>query len=173
MTNWKVKLGAVLVALAFLALPAAAASATLNAHNHHTPWGIVLGLAFALGTGVAGTVTVTWASFVPLNPGATFTGGTTPPTAGQAASVYQQTVSVACTDADTNIAITHNMGIGAAQAAVFLPELLGPYLTALGTGTFMVPITWNFANPNVLVGTKLTTAGSGCTFNVILRNPAP
>ena len=168
--NWKCKLGAVLVALAFMALPAAAASATLNSHSHGSSW---VSLAISLGMIAAGTVTVTWASFVPNNPSATFAGGTTPPTAAQASQSYQQTVSVYMTDADTTFSITHNLGLTAAQAAVFLPQLLGTYVTTLGSGTFFPAITWVFSNTNVLVGNKATTAGSGCTFNVVIRYPAP
>jgi len=169
MTKWINKLGAVLLALAFMALPAAAASATLQAHSAHIPWGLLI----SVGTLMGGAVVVTWSSFVPLNPSATYTGGTTPPTAGQATQCAQQTVNVSCTDADTTINITHNFGLTAAQAAVYQPQLIGPYLTANGTGTTLPAITWSFSNTNVLVGTKTSIAGSGCTFNVVLRYPNP
>jgi hypothetical protein len=169
MTNLRIKLGAVLLALAFMALPAAAASATLNAHSSHIPWGLLTSVGLLMG----GTVVATWSSFVPLNPSATYTGGTTPPTAAQATQCAQQTITVSCTDADATINITHNLGIPTAQAAVFQPQLIGPYLTALGTGTTLPAITWSFSNTNVLVGTKSTNAGSGCTFNVVLRYPNP
>ncbi len=169
MTNLRIKLGAVLLALAFMALPAAAASATLHAHSNHIPWGLLV----SVGTLVGGAVVTTWSSFAALNPQATYLGGTTPPTAAQAQQCAQQTVTFSCTDADTTINITHNWGLSAAQAAAYQPQLIGPYLLANGTGTTLPAITWSFSNTNVLQGTKTSIAGSGCTFNVVLRYPNP
>lgn len=175
----RLKLGAVLLALAFLVLPAAAATAATTSHQHHTPWGTIASVVIALGAGIAGTVTVTYSSFAADDPYCAvqtsitpYTGGTTPPTAAQATRVNRVNAVIAFTDSDTSIRFTHNWGLSAAQAAALEPDLI-IYTSALGSAsTTIAGITWSVSNTNAVVGTKGSDAGSGRTIVLTARRPA-
>jgi len=168
--NTRRKLGAVLMAVIALALMPAAAVTANHIGSHALTWIVGLGL------GIAGTVTVTYSSFVQDNPspqvGTAFTGGSAvAPTAIQAAQVNRINALVGFTDADTTITLTHDWGLSAAAQAAHEPDII-VVDQALGSSTTTPSgITWAW-NTNTVVGTKANTAGSGRTISITLRLPA-
>ena len=158
MTKRKAILGAALLALAIL-VPAAAFH-LLSLHA----------LAM-IGCGIAGTATVTWASFQDgsgYHGG--YTGGTTAPTAAQAYTVNSQVIQVLFGDADTTAAVTHNFGVTSAQLAAFQPyvSFVAGTLTTPSTGTLAV-LTFGWTSANVLTVSKTSNTGTGGTYVVTVQ----
>lgn len=172
------KYGAVLVAIVALALmPAFAFASGMQSHQAvaHGGHGGLIALLMSLSAGIAGTVVVTYSSFVADNPspqfGTAFTGGTTAPTALQAAQVNRINALFSFTDADTSIVITHNWNLSAAAQAANEPDFF-VHDTALGnSGTQGAGITWTLGT-NSITGTRSATAGGGRTQSITLRLPA-
>lgn len=159
MTKTKKVLGAALLALALL--PAA----VLVFHIQLVP------ALLMLGTGIAGTVTVTYASFQDgsgLHGG--FTGGTTAPTQAQSATVNAVVAQVSMADTDTTATVTHNFGLTAAQAAALQPYITH-YIQSLGSNTTAPVFTFALTNTNVITVNKVSNTGTGGTLVVIVRRP--
>jgi hypothetical protein len=156
--NTKFKIGAVLIALALCALPAAAFS--------HSILLTLTGLSLVAG------VTVTYASFQDgSGPHQAFTGGTTAPTITQSQTVQAVVVTINMADADTTAVITHNMQNSAAQLAALQPYIQW-YLSAMVAGATAAPLlTFALTSGNVVTVTKAAASSSGGTFIVIVRRP--
>lgn len=72
-------------------------------------------------------------------------------------------------DADTTATITHNFGLTATQNTQLLPQvLIGIDSSSAGTVNGVVTIT---RNPNTVVLTKASAAGSGGTLAVTCLRP--
>lgn len=194
--NFKVKIGAALLAfLVLVAVVPAAAHPTLapsppaSADNHilkavsdsghmgdasqpkdgaaPKDTGYELAWLAALGLGVAGTVTVTYA--FPVS-------GTTPPTVVQARRAALLTAIINCTDADTYATITHNWGRSSTLGgdgvsstdylARFFPLAWPPIPQSAITADPLWQVT--LANTNLVTYTKATGTGTGGTFLAIL-----
>ena len=122
------------------------------------------------------SVTFTYSSFAADCPvpqfGTPYTGGTTPPSAQQAAQVNRVNALISFTDTDLTINFTHNLGLSAAAAAANEPDLI-VYDSALGnSNTTPSGISWNVSNTNIAVGTKASTVGSGRTISISARRCA-
>jgi hypothetical protein len=153
--NTKLKIGAVLLALALCILPVAAFHVNL------------LTAAIAL-CGIAG-VTVTYASFQDgSGPHQAYTGGTTAPTIVQSETVNAVVATVSFADSETTALISHNMQITAAQLAA-----LQPYIQCyIATGPTVLPIlSFALTSGNVVTVTKTSLEGSGGSLVVIIRRP--
>jgi hypothetical protein len=157
--NTKLKIGAVLLALALCILPVAA-------------FHVNLVTAALMLCGIAG-VTVTYASFQDgSGPHQAYTGGTTAPTATQSQTVNAVVVQLTMGDTETTATITHNFGLTAAQAAALQPYIQW-YISSLTTNTGTWPLFLAFAltNTNVVTVTKATDTGTGGVYTVIIRRP--
>jgi hypothetical protein len=152
----KLRIGAVLLALALCILPVAA---------FHPNF---LTAALALGALIGGT-TVTYATFQDgSGPHEGYTGGTTAPTAVQSATVEAVVAQVSMSDSETSALITHNLGINTYQAAALQPYLQW-YISNPGTANPILSLALTSAN--VVTVTKTSLAGSGGTYVVIVRRP--
>lgn len=173
--NHKRKIGAVLMAVAVLALMPAAALATTTSHQAGSQHGVInllMGIGFAIG----GAVTVTYSSFIADQPspqvGPAFGGGSAvAPSAIQAAQVNRINALIAFTDSDLSIVFTHNWNLSAAAQAANEPDII-VVDHALGSSTTTSSgLVWAYST-NTVTGTKASTAGSGRTICITLRLPA-
>ena len=165
----KLKIGAVLIALALCILPVAAILAHINVVH-------VITAALGVGLLMAGTVTFTYESFQIGTYGGGFAGGSAvAPTAAQAQQAVSMAALVGFTDTDTTWVFTHNWGLTAAQAAAIQPYVVinlasGQQAIAVaGYPQIAVNVT---SNTNLVTFTKVQQTGSGQVVSIILLRPA-
>jgi hypothetical protein len=156
--NTKLRIGAVLLALALCILPVAAFHVNL----------VTAVLAGVSTIGLLGTVVVTYASFQDgSGPHEGYTGGTVAPTQNQTTTVNAVVAQVSFADADTVALITHNFAVSTAQAAALQPYI--QYYSSTGGST--TPLTFALTSANVITVNKNGFTGSGGTYVVIIRRP--
>jgi hypothetical protein len=156
--NTKLRIGAVLLALALCILPVAAFHVNL----------VTAVLAGVSTIGLLGTVVVTYASFQDgSGPHEAYTGGTVAPTQNQTTTVNAVVAQVSTADSDTVALITHNFNVSTAQAAALQPYI--QYYATTGAGT--TPLTFALTSANVITVGKNGFTGSGGTYVVIIRRP--
>ena len=164
----KLKIGAVLLALALL--PVAAFLFQIHA--------VSIASLVSIGLAIGGTVTFTYESFQHSGSfGGGFTGGSNvAPTAAQAQQVQAMSALVGFTDTDTTWTFTHNWGLSAAQAAALLPQVIMEITNGWNGNAFVFGTAVNpvigvnvTSNTNVVTFTKLQATGSGCTMSIWLR----
>lgn len=165
----KLKIGAVLIALALCILPVAAILAHVNTIQ-------VITAALGVGLLMAGTVTFTYESFQTGTYGGGFVGGSAvAPTAAQAQQVVSMAALVGFTDTDTTFTFTHNWGLTAAQAAALQPYVIvnpvsGQQAIAVAAAAILaVNVT---GSTNAVVFTKVQATGSGQVVSIVLLRPA-
>jgi len=157
-------IGAALFALLLSVTPALA----ITSHSLHHISGVAIAISMA-GLGLCGTVVVTYAENLNAARAAVgfFPGGTTAPTAGQAAQMNSLGATVFMADTDTTAIVIHNWLLTAAQVAALEPWIVWWWTSA---GTTLLGMNFTSSSTNVIV-TKASGTGSGGTFNVILQNP--
>lgn len=152
----KLRIGAVLLALALCILPVAAFHVNLFM------------AVLSLGCLAAG-VTVTYATFQDgTGPHQGYTGGTTPPAAYQAQTVNAVVADVVMADGETTAAIVHNMNISTAARAAKQPYINWYIATA---GSAVPLLSFAITDANTVTVTKDTGTGGGGTFRVTIRRP--
>lgn len=117
-----------------------------------------------------GVVAITYTSFFPN------WGTSTPPTAAQASQLMEQTAEVFFADGDAQAVVIHNWGSlpGAQSWASFLHPQVWMYLALGGASpsSFGTGFSFGLSLTNSITINKLSLgAGSGGTYNVILRRP--
>jgi len=147
----KLRRGTFLAALLF-GLVAIALCAVFTGPPSYTMWATVASLL------IAGT-TVTYV--YPVS-------GTVAPTAIQAAAANAFTAQVFMADGETTVAVTHNWQVSAADLAKLFPVPIA-YVSSPGTAVPIVSVA--LTNSVAVTINKVSAAGSGGTFNVVLFRP--
>ncbi len=153
-------IGAALVALAIL--PAAVLLFHLS-----------LGTVFSLALGIGGYTLLGYESFqIDGNFGGGYTGGATPPTQAQSATVSTVVAQLTVTDTDTTFTLTHNFNLTAAQVSALRPAVLIEITGGVGAvGTAVAPVYTITPAANTVTLTKLQATGSGSTITVFMFKP--
>jgi hypothetical protein len=94
--------------------------------------------------------------------------GATAPTAAQALLVNSVTAQVNMADADTTATVTHNFGLAAADPANLFPLV---DINVSSPGTVVPILSVVLTNTNAVVINKVSAAGSGGTYNVLIQKP--
>lgn len=92
----------------------------------------------------------------------------TGPTVAQAMNCNMVVAEVVCTDADTTAVITHNWQTSTANLAFFFP-IIQYYIGTAGTANPI--LSFALTNSLIVTMTKVSAAGSGGTYVVVLQRP--
>lgn len=95
--------------------------------------------------------------------------GTTAPTAAQVAALSLVVAQISMVDTSTTVTVKHNFGLSLAQGSNQFPLVFPP--TVQTPGTAIPNLAVALTDSNTITVSKLSAAGSGGTYVVIIMRP--